>query len=75
MYDLRQIVVNEHLNDLRREAEERRMERTMRHRPRDGESEIARAPARVRLGHWLIGVGKSVAGSAADPGSTAPSVR
>jgi hypothetical protein len=71
MQDLQQIIVNEHIGDLRREAEAQRSERRMRHRTREGDSE----GARVRLGHWLIGVGTAVAGPAGDPGSAAPSVR
>ncbi len=71
MQDQQMIIVNEHINDLRREAEARRGARRMRHRTRDGDGE----GARVRIGRWLIGVGLAVAGPAGDPGSTASSVR
>ncbi len=66
MDEIQQIIVNEHMDDLRRDAEEGRM----RDHARDGDPEdpgtgSGRA-ARVRLGKWLIGVGTAVAGSAGD---------
>ncbi len=63
MEDLQQIIVNERIDDLRRDAEASRM------RDAHGEDDRAGAPpggawaARVRLGKWLIGVGTAVAGS------------
>jgi hypothetical protein len=70
MEDLQQMIVNEHIGDLRREAESIRTERRVNHRTRDGDGgkgsetvpEGDREGARVRLGHWLIGVGIAVAG-------------
>lgn len=67
MEDLRQMIVNEHIGDLRREAESLRMER----RARDGTSARANGTqvgdgARVRVGNWLISVGVAVSGTAAD---------
>ena len=74
MEDLQQIIVNEHIHDLRRDAEASRM------RDAHGDDDRAGAPpggvgaARVRLGEWLIGVGNAVAGSASDRrGGTADS--
>jgi hypothetical protein len=68
MEDPRRIVVNEHLADLRREADALRATRRVPYHTRDGDPECGEAPddqaARVRLGHWLIGVGTAVAGSA-----------
>jgi hypothetical protein len=78
MEDLRRIVINEHLADLRREADALRATRRVPYHTRDGDPECAEAPdnqpARVRLGHWLIGVGTAVAGHASDRrGGTADS--
>lgn len=72
MQTVQEFIVNEHINDLRREAESLRTERTMRHRTRDGDAggqlmEGRRPPARVRLGHLLIGIGMAVSGSTGDP--------
>ncbi len=73
MQTIQQIIVNDHIDDLRREAESLRTERRMRHRTRDGDgsgtsnqAQAGRRPARVRLGHWLIGVGLAVSGSTGD---------
>ena len=70
MEDLRRIVVNEHLADLRREADALRATRRVPYHTRDGDPECIEGPddqpARVRLGHWLIGVGIAVAGSASE---------
>ena len=72
MDQVQHVIVNDRIGDLRREADSLRTERRMRHHTRDGDgdggtSEIAvhqeHTPARVRLGHWLIGVGTAVAGS------------
>jgi hypothetical protein len=68
MNEIQQAIVNEHIADLRREAESLRTEQRMRHRTRDGEgsTEVKAADrhgARVRLGQWLIGVGNAVAGN------------
>lgn len=67
MDNIQQVIVNEHIEDLRREAESLRAERRMRHPTGDGDRAGGAAnapdrPARVRLGHWLIGVGMAVAG-------------
>ena len=70
MEDIRRIIVNEHIADLRRDAEALRVTRRAPHHTRDGDPACAEAPngrpARVRLGHWLIGLGTAVAGSASD---------
>lgn len=76
MEDLRRIVVNEHLAELRRDADAVRVTRRVPHQIRDGDADCGEPPnarpARVRLGHWLIGVGTAVAGTSADPrGGTA----
>jgi hypothetical protein len=78
MEDIRRIIVNEHIADLRRDAEAFRVTRRAPHHSRDGNPACAEAPdgrpARVRLGHWLIAVGTAVAGSASDrKGGTAGS--
>ena len=78
MEDIRRIIVNEHMADLRRDADALRLTRRAPHHSRDGDPTCAEAPdgrpARVRLGHWLIGVGTAVAGSASDrKGGTAGS--
>jgi len=70
MEDLRRIIVNEHIADLRRDADAIRVTRRASHHSRDGDPACAEAPdgrpARVRLGHWLIGLGTAVAGPASD---------
>jgi hypothetical protein len=73
MRTLQEVIVNEHINDLRREAEILRMEQRMRHRTRDSDGDAAAARpgaggrrARVRLGHWLFGVGTVLSGSTGD---------
>ena len=72
MEDIRRIIVNEHIVDLRRDAE------GVAGPPRWAPHITAgmathRAPRcptvgrrRVRLGHWLIGLGTAVAGSSGD---------
>ncbi len=73
MEDIQQIIVNEHIHELRHDAEARRL----REPSRDGPEADARGSlraARIRLGAWLIGVGTAVAGSASDRrGGTADS--
>jgi hypothetical protein len=76
MEDIRRIIVNEHIADLRREADALRATRRVPHHTRDGDPTCGEAPdgrpARVRFGHWLIGLGTAVAGSSVDPrGGTA----
>jgi hypothetical protein len=78
MEDVKRIIVNEHIADLRRDADALRLTRRAPHRSRDGDPTCAEAPdgrpARVRLGHWLIGVGTAVAGPGRDrSGGTADS--
>jgi hypothetical protein len=78
MEDLQRIVVDEHIADLRRDADALRMTRRVTYHTRDGDPTCIEAPddrpARVRLGRWLIGVGTAVAGSASDrKGGTAGS--
>jgi hypothetical protein len=68
MEDIRRIIVNEHIADLRRDADALRLTRRLPYHTRDRDPACAEAPdgrpARVRLGHWLIGVGTAIAGSA-----------
>jgi hypothetical protein len=74
MEDVQQLIVNEHIGDLRREAERLRSERSIADQERAEECEATPAAtgrtdprgARVRVGHWLIGVGTAVAGSGGD---------
>jgi hypothetical protein len=78
MQDLQRIIVNEHIDDLRRDAEALRVARRIRDHTLDGDPASGEAtdgrPARVRLGQWLIGVGTAVAGSPRDrKGGTAGS--
>ena len=78
MEDIRRIIVNEHIADLRRDADALRLTRRVPYHTRDGDPACREAPdgrpARVRLGHWLIGVGTAIAGSASDrKGGTARS--
>ena len=77
MQTLQEFIVNEHIDDLRREAEMLRTERRMRHRTRDDHGSVTassthtgRGSARVRVGHWLIGIGLAVSGSAGDARAT-----
>jgi hypothetical protein len=66
MEDIQQIIVNQRIDELRHDADARRM----RGDRDDGDSTDAppggARAARVRLGQWLIGVGTAVAGSAGD---------
>ena len=73
MEDLQHVIVADHIGELLREGDALRAERQLRHRhqARDGNREhTGRADplrsARVRLGHWLIGVGAAVAGGSAE---------
>ena len=74
MEDVQQIIVNEHIGDLLREAERLRSERSVTDQENVGDCDDAQVlavpadqrGARVRLGHWLIGVGTAVAGSGGD---------
>ena len=73
MDHIQETIVKERIYDLHREAEFLRTERRMRHRPRDGDGHLngsansaAARRARVRVGHWLIGVGLAISGSAGD---------
>ena len=79
MITIQQSIVEEHINDLRRDAEALRAERVL-HRadPEDdvghggptSRSAVARRRrVRVRLGLWLIGVGNAVAGTRVDGAS------
>jgi hypothetical protein len=72
MEDLRHIIVSDHIGDLRREGDRLRAERTTDrstvhdHGGGSLHAHADRGAARVRLGHWLIGVGTAVAGPATD---------
>ena len=73
MEDIQIIIVNEHIDEMRRDAEVRRLRDSSRDDPEvDGRGSVA--AARIRLGAWLIGVGTAVAGTARDRrGGTADS--
>ena len=73
MEDPQRISVNDHISDLMREADSRRAERLAREsrQPHTGPAVAGgragdHPPARVRLGHWLIGLGTTVAGTNPD---------
>ena len=73
MEDPQRINVNDHISDLLREADGRRAERLAREsRQPDTGPAVAggragdHPPARVRLGHWLIDLGTTVAGTTHD---------
>ena len=70
MEELQRISVNDHIGDLLREGSSLRAERLARENrlPHTGPAVAGgragdHPPARVRLGHWLIGVGTAVAGT------------
>ena len=73
MEDTQQIIVGDHIGDLRREGDALRAERQARddqdanegHRP--AVINHGHPPARVRVGRWLMGIGAAVAGTAGDP--------
>jgi hypothetical protein len=68
MQTMQQIIVNDHIADLRHEADILRAERAVRAartaRPgsADRRHHAGPDPARVRLGHWLIALGSNIAG-------------
>ncbi|HEV8546760.1 MAG TPA: hypothetical protein VGQ64_10740 [Candidatus Limnocylindrales bacterium] len=71
--ETKRIIVGDHINELLREGREHRLE----HELRDGRASSrapanGRGPARVRLGHWLIGVGSAVAGNTAEAPDGSP---
>jgi hypothetical protein len=66
MEEIQQIIVNEHIDELRHDTEARRIRGDTRDGDAGGAPPGGGRAARVRLGHWLIGVGTAVAGSAAD---------
>jgi len=73
MEDPQRISVNDHIADLMREADSRRAERLAREsrQPHTGPAVAGgragdHPPARVRLGHWLIDLGTTVAGTSRD---------
>jgi hypothetical protein len=66
MEDLQLIIVNERIDDLRRDAEASRMRDAHDDDDRAGATPGGVGAARVRLGVWLIGIGTAVAGSAGD---------
>jgi hypothetical protein len=76
MEQIQQALVQDHINDLLRDGEAFRAERLTRglsHSPDEDvgacdPEPITRRPVRVRLGHWLIGVGHALAGADGQPG-------
>lgn len=66
MDEIQQILVNEHMHDLRRDADEGRLRDHARYGDPEDPGRSSGRAARVRLGQWLIGVGTTVAGSAGD---------
>ena len=73
MEDIQKIIVNEHMAEMRHDAEVRRLRDPSRDGPEaDGRGGVG--TARIRLGAWLIGVGTAVAGTAGERrGGTADS--
>ena len=76
MDTIQNAIVHEHITDLLREGEALRAERYRTNQTAEddvGRSEIRGRPrrARVRLGHWLIGIGNALAGSADRSGGAA----
>lgn len=77
MITIQQSIVEEHINDLRRDADALRVERILRRSDADEDvghggarsSAAGRRRVRVRLGRWLIGVGNAVAGGRVDGAS------
>ena len=79
MITIQQSIVEEHLNDLRRDAQALRAERILHGSDREPEDDVghptrmsavqSRRPVRVRLGLWLIGIGNAVAGGRVDGAS------
>lgn len=79
MITIQQSIVEEHINDLRRDAEALRAERILHGADREPEVDVGgrtpvsalggRRPVRVRLGLWLIGLGNAVAGGRVDGAS------
>ena len=73
MEDIQTIIVNEHMNEMRHDAEVRRLREPSRDAP-EADNRGGVAAARIRFGAWLIGVGTAVAGTAGDRrGGTADS--
>jgi hypothetical protein len=78
MNDLQHVLVDERIAALRRDAAGLRADRQV-HAPADAtdsdvgprDCDIERSPARVRVGHWLIGLGNSIAGSPEGRGGAA----
>lgn len=66
MEEIQQIIVNDHIDNLRHDAEVRRIRGDTADVDSTGASPGGGQAARTRLGHWLIGVGTAVAGSAGD---------
>ena len=72
MNDMQQTLVKEHIDDLFRDGEALRAERQIRGADRSFDVDVGarvgpdgsadRRGVRVRVGHWLIGVGTAVAG-------------
>ncbi len=71
MDHVQQVIVSERIDDLNREAQSLRTERSAAHRARDRDAGgvtpgVGGRRARARLGHWLIGIGEAVSGTAGD---------
>jgi hypothetical protein len=72
MFQMQKALVTEHINDLYREGEALRAARRVQSADRLSDHDVGRPDGatrgaerrgvRVRLGHWLIGVGTTVAG-------------
>jgi hypothetical protein len=78
--ETKQIIIGDHMDNLLREGREHQLEHELRDARRAGEARAHASgsrsapdhpPARVRLGHWLIGLGSAVAGTSPDaPGGS-----
>ena len=78
MDTIQNAIVHDHISDLLREGAALRAERDRAATDRAPEDDVGRRraheparPARVRLGHWLIGVGTALAGTTDRSGGAA----
>jgi hypothetical protein len=76
MDQLQRHIVQDHILDLRREADARRAARLAHDHDTRSDDDVGSlastdshraSPVRVRFGHWLMGVGAAVARSDSDP--------
>lgn len=81
MITIQQAIVEEHLDELRRDAELVRAARRLHRASPDSDEDVGaalpprvtgRRPVRLRLGLWLISLGNAVAGGRPDGASRRP---